>query len=184
MRTLDRKYLATHPEGDEKAVLTFTGEVPSSIAVPANPDGTRPSVTFNVTGENYMDLIQALDALHKDEAEQFLWELIEQVVTEEEAASVGSAEEAAALMKARTREVVAPFRTLTVEMSIKSTTSFGITSSSDVVFELTTPSINAGIALAMDVSQTAKLGNLMVSLSPETDDEDDEEGRNEVLVVS
>lgn len=182
VKTLDREYLSTHPEGDEKAKLTFSGKVPSSIVVPLNPDGTRPSATLQVTGENYMDLIQALNALHEDEAEQFLWELLEQVVTEEEATAVSSPEEAAALLKTSTHEVVVPFRTFTVEMTIEATDSFGAKTSSDVVFELTAPNLNAGVALAMNVSEPRKLGQLMVSLSPTTDD--DEEDGDEVLVVS
>lgn len=183
VKTLDREYLSTHPEGDEKAKLTFSGTVPSSIPVPLNPDGTRASVTLQVIGDNYMDLIQALNALHEDEAEQFLWELFEQAITEEEAAAVSSPEEAAALLKAATHEIVVPFRTFTVEMAIERTDSFGATTVSDVAFELTTPNVNVGVALAMHVSETSKLSQLMISLSPETDMDDEEPG-DEVLVVS
>jgi hypothetical protein len=183
VKTLDREYLSTHPEGDEKAKLSFRGAVPSSIPVPANPDGTRASATLKVTAENYMDAFQALNALHEDEAEQFLWELFEQVITEEEVTSISSPEEAAALLKNRTHEIVVPFRTFTVEMTIEATDSFGTTTSSDVIFELTAPSINVGVALAMNVSNPKMLTQVMVGVSPETDDDEDERG-NEVLVVS
>lgn len=184
MKTLDRNYLSTHPEGDEKAKLSFRGTVPSSVPVPLNPDGTQASATLEVTAENYMDAFQALHALHEDEAEQFLWELFEQVTTDEEAASISSPEEAAALLKNRTNEVVVPFRTLTVEMTIEATDSFGTKTSSDVVFELTAPSIAVGVALAMNVSSPRMLTQVMVGFSPETDDDEDGFSGNEVLVVS
>jgi hypothetical protein len=183
VKTLDREYLSTHPEGDEKAKLSFSGTVPLSIPVPANPDGTRASATLQVTAENYMDAFQALNALHEDEAEQFLWELFEQVITEEEAASISSPEEGAALLKNRTHEIVVPFRTFTMEMSIETTDSFGTKETSDVVFELTTPSLSVGVALAINMSSPRMLSQLMVELSPQTDDDEDETG-NEVLVVS
>lgn len=183
VKTLDREYLSTHPEGDEQAKLTFSSAVPASVPVPANPDGTRPSVTLQVTGDNYMDLIEAMNALREDEAEQFLWELIEQVIPESAATSVSSAEEATELLKKHTHEVVVPFRTLPVEMTIERTDPSGTTTSSDVVFELTTPSLSVGVALAMDVASPQKLGQLMVGLSPRAEGEDGWSG-DEVLVVS
>lgn len=183
MKTLDRKYLSTHPEGDEKAVLSFSGKVPAGIDVPANPDGTRASVTLRVTAENYMDAVQAMHALHEDQAEQFLWELIEGVVTEAEAAAVASKEDAMALLKTHASRIVTPSRTLTVEMAILAKDSSGTETSSDVVLELTTPSIDLGIALAINVSQPQKLGQVMIGLCPETEDDDDAPS-NEVLVIS
>lgn len=182
VKTLDRDYLSTHPEGDEKAKLSFRGKVPDSIPVPPNPDGTRASATLEVTAENYMDAFQALNALHEDQAEQFMWEIFEQVVSDEEAAAVTTPEEAADLLRTRTHEVVLPFRTLAVEMAIEATDSFGITTSSDVLFELTAPSVSVGVALAMEISSPRMLTQVMVGVCPETDDDD--ESSNEVLVVS
>jgi len=67
-------------EDDEKAILSFSAAVPESFNLPQNPDGTRPRITLRATGDNYLEVIHALDYIRENECEDLLWELLEQVV--------------------------------------------------------------------------------------------------------
>lgn len=178
VKTLDREYLATHPKGNEKASVTFAGDVPAALNIAANPDGTAPRMALTVEASTYLHIVQALDALRRDKAEQFQWELLEQVTTEEDVTVINSAEDATALLRGRANEVVVPFRTLKVEMAIEETGAFGQTSS-DVVFTLVAPNLTAGIALALNSADPSMLAQTMIALSPENGEDGDE-----VLVVS
>ncbi|HEX9088027.1 MAG TPA: hypothetical protein VF867_10920 [Arthrobacter sp.] len=183
MKTLDHNYLSSHPDGDEKAVLSFSAAVPKNFNLPANPDGTRPRITLKATGENYLEVIQALDYIRENECEELLWELLEQVVTEEEATAVGGTSGAVTLLKTRTKEVILPFRTLSVELGIESTDSFGVKTSSDVELELTTPSLEVGIGMILSVTKPSNLVQAMIGLCPEAETEEDEDGEHHVLVT-
>lgn len=54
VKTLDKNYLATHPEGEEKADITLSASVPRSMDLPLNPDRTRPHNIIGVTGNTYL----------------------------------------------------------------------------------------------------------------------------------
>jgi hypothetical protein len=184
MRTLDRAYLSTHPKGDEKATLTLQLEIPAGIDVPANPDGTRPSVTLKATGGTYLQLAQALSGFQEDEGEGLVQELLTQVLSEDEIEQLaGMADEAAAgILNARFSEVVVPYRTFSFEMTMEATGSFGKTST-DFVFEVTAPSLEIAHPAMMSMTRPVNLNQILIGWSPEIDDEDDYAG-NEVLVVS
>lgn len=67
MRTLDTKWLSTNPT-DEEAEVSLGLSVPEAeTAVENNPDGTRPQVSFDFTGDTYMSVLQAMTQLHEDE---------------------------------------------------------------------------------------------------------------------
>jgi hypothetical protein len=183
MRTLDRNYLATHPKGDEKATLTLELSIPASIDIPNNPDGTRPAVTLKATGGTYLQLAQALSGINEDEGTDLLNELVLQVLREDDIDEMTDmADEAAArIINACFHEVVVPFRTFTVGMTMESTGSFGETEV-DFVFEITAPSLAIAHPALVSMTRPGNLSQILVGWCPET--EDDEEYGNEVLVVS
>lgn len=184
MRTLDRKYLAAHPEGEEKAVISLSVPVPTSVDVPANPDGTRPRITLKVTGDTYGLVLAALEHLHDDDegAELFV-ALVGQVVTDEEMEAFGSLEEAAPLLRERAHAISAPFRTFEWRAALVIETG-GRETESPVEFELITPSLGVGIPAITAMTKPQMLTNVAISFSPVLDDDDEEYASNEVLVVS
>lgn len=183
MRTLDRKYLAANPAGDEKAVISLSIPVPDAVDVPANPDGTRPRITFKATGDTYGLVLAALEHLHEDEGE-LLVALLDFVVTDEEMEAFNSMEEAAPLLRERASAISTPFRTFEWE-AVLTVEADGQERESPVAFELITPSLAVGVPAITAMTKPRTLTNVAISFSPETDDEyDDEYGSNEVLVVS
>ena len=183
MRTLDRNYLAAHPAGDEKAVISLSVPVPDAVDVPANPDGTRPRITLKVTGDTYGLVLAALEHLHDDEgsAELFVT-LLGEVITEEEMEAFGSLEEAAPLLRERAYAISAPFRTFEWNAAL-AIEAAGQQTESSIEFELITPSLGVGVPAITAMSKPQTLTNVAISFSPVLDDEDDYDS-NEVLVVS
>ncbi|QOT19625.1 hypothetical protein [Paenarthrobacter sp. YJN-5] len=182
MRTLDRKYLAENPAGDEKAVISLSIPVTDAVDVPANPDGTRPRVALKATGDTYALVLAALQFLHDDEGAEVFEALLNDVVTEEEMEAFSSLAEAAPLLKERAHAISNPFRTfmwgadMTVEAAGQQTKQL-------VEFEMTTPSLVVGIPAITAMTKPQLLTNVAISFSPVLDD-DEEYGSNEVLVVS
>lgn len=64
MKTLDRRYLATHPAGNERAESLMHLTLPDGVDVENNPDGTRPKVTLKATADTYGTLLAVLSELH------------------------------------------------------------------------------------------------------------------------
>lgn len=184
MRTLDRKYLAANPAGDEKAVISLSVPVPTGVEVPDNPDGTRPRITLKATGDTYGLVLAALGHLHEDDGDELFEALIYDVVTEEEIAAFSSMEEAAPLLNERVHAVSAPFRTFVWNAALILEGADGQQSETSVDFELITPSLGVGIPAITALTKPQTLTNVAISFSPVIDDEDDDYASNEVLVVS
>lgn len=184
MRTLDRKYLAANPAGDEKAVISLSVPVPTGVEVPDNPDGTRPRITLKATGDTYGLVLAALEHLHEDEGDELFEALIYDVVTEEEIAAFSSMEEAAPLLNERVHAVSAPFRTFAWNAALILEGAGGQQSETSVGFELITPSLGVGIPAITALTKPQTLTNVAISFSPVIDGEDDDYASNEVLVVS
>lgn len=174
MRTFDRQYLATHPEGEEKASFTMSAKVPDNIDVPTNPDGTRPQITITATGNTYLDVLGALTTLHED-PEPVLEGLMVGLLTEDESDSFATLEEAAPLINERFAEVIVPFRTHTL--------GFEVSDGSDIELKITAPSATVGTQALHFLTRPHVLMQMAIGFCPETDDEDEYSG-NEVLVVS
>jgi hypothetical protein len=183
MRTLDRKFLTENPAGDEKAVISLSVPVPSSVEVPANPDGTRPRITFKATGDTYGLVLAALEHLHEDDGAELFVTLVGDLVTDEEMEAFGSLENAAPLLRERAYAISAPFRTFEWNAALV-IESGGQETESSIEFELTTPSLGVGVSAVTAMTKPQTLTNVAISFSPETDDYDDEYSSNEVLVVS
>lgn len=185
MRTLDRKFLAANPAGDEKAVISLSVPVPTSVEVPANPDGTRPRITLKATGDTYSLVLASLQHLHEDDGDALFEALIFDVVTEEEMEAFTSMEEAAPLLAERVHAVSAPFRTFAWNAAMILEGANGEEKESSVDFELISPSLGVGIPAITALTKPQTLTNVAISFSPVVDDEDDEYAdSNEVLVVS
>ncbi|GAA4033435.1 hypothetical protein GCM10023063_16350 [Arthrobacter methylotrophus] len=183
MRTLDRKYLAANPAGDEKAAISLSVPVPTSVEVPANPDGTRPRITLKATGDTYALVLAALQHLHEDDGDELFEALVFDVVTEEEMEAFTSMEEAAPLLAERVHEVSAPFRTFTWNAALIIEGAAGEEQESSVDFELITPSLGVGIPAITAMTKPQTLTNVAITFSPVIDEDEDYAG-NEVLVVS
>lgn len=174
MKTLDKNYLATHPSGDEKADITLSASVPVRLQLAANADGTRPQVSIRVTSDTYMNVLATLDGLH-DDAEPLLAALMLELLTEEELGRFATLAEAGPLIKERFAEVVVPFRTFNVSMDLDG---------EPVDFAITAPSAEIGAQALHHLTKPNMLTNTAIAMCPETDDEDDDEyGSNEVLVI-
>lgn len=183
MRTLDRKYLAANPAGDEKAVISLSVPVPTSVDVPANPDGTRPRITLKATGDTYGLVLAALEHLHEDDGAELFVALLDEVITDEEMEAFDSMEEAAPLLRERAHAISAPFRTFEWKADLI-VEAGGKQSESSIEFELVTPALGVGVSAVTAMTKPQTLTNVAISFSPVIDDEDDEFASNEVLVVS
>lgn len=184
MRTLDRKYLAANPAGDEKAVISLSVPVPNSVEVPANPDGTRPRITLKATGDTYELVLAALGHLHEDGGEELFEALIYDVVTEEELAAFSSMEEAAPLLNERVHSVSSPFQTFEWNAGMVVEDSAGKQKEFSVDFELIAPSLGVGIPAITALTKPQTLTNVAISFSPVLEDDDEDYASTDVLVVS
>lgn len=181
MRTLDRKYLATHPAGEEPAVFEVSIDLPASVDVPNNPDGTRPQVTLKATSDTYGNLLGILGYVHGVEVGQNIVMLVVENADERKMAEYDSVLAAAPYLREAAAEIVTPFRTFiqTLELQTSNDEDSMITAS----LEITAPSItHAGLALK-SMTRPHVLNELAISFSPETHDDDDF-ADNHVLVVS
>lgn len=181
MRTLDRKYLATHPVGDEPAVFEVSIEVPESMDLPNNPDGTRPQVTLKATSDTYGNLLGLLGYVHGVDVGQNIVMLVIENADERKMAEYETVLAAAPYLREAAAEVVTPFRTFTQTLELQ--TSDGEDSMVTATLEITAPSItHAGLALK-SMTRPHVLNELAISFSPETQDDEDF-ADNHVLVVS
>lgn len=181
MRTLDRKYLATHPIGDEPAVFEVRIEVSKSVDVPNNPDGSRPQVTLKATSDTYGNLLGILGYMHGVDTGQNIVMLAIENADESRMAEFEHIVDAGPYLRELAAEIVTPFRTFTQTLELQA----GDDENSLVTasLEITAPSItHAGMALK---SMTAPrvLNELAISFSPEIPDDEDF-ASNDVLVVS
>lgn len=185
MRTLDRNYLAAHPAGDAPAEFTVSVDLPTSVDVPNNPDGTRPKITLDATSDTYANLLGLLSYVHDEDVHDNVVALILENTDEEKLEAFGSLEEAAPFMRESAREIVTPFRTFTLSLALQTEADGQVVSEIDGQLKLTAPSIVTAAMALKSMTKPHVLTQLAISFSPETDDDDDEyAGRNEVLVVS
>lgn len=180
MRTLDRKYLAAHPAGDEPAVFTVSLDLPSSVDVPNNPDGTRPQITLNATSDTYGNLLGLLSYVHDEDLNDNVMALLLENVDEEKLAEFGSVEEAAPFMRAAVSEIVTPFRTFTMSLGLEADDVEVVSG----VLKLTAPDMVSAVKALKSMTRPHVLTDIAISFCPETDDDDDYANGNEVLVVS
>lgn len=184
MKTLDRHFLSSHPQDDEKADISLSVPVPGTLYVPNNPDGTRPKITLQASGDTYLDILVVLSNIHDDESGAVLEALLADALTDEEMERYETLEAAAPLVKERSQEIVTPFRTF--EFGFNLTPNNPTDPDRGVDLKLTTPSIVAGMRAINSLTKSAALTNLAVSLCPTVSDDDDywdEEEREEVLVI-
>lgn len=172
VKTLDKNYLATHPEGDEKADISLSASVPERMGLPLNPDGSRPQITINVIGATYLSVLQVLAALH-DDPEPLLEGLVEELLTEAEVASFDSLEQAGPLINERFAEITVPFKTLTVSLNV---------GDEEVKVAITSPNATVGVQALRHLSSPSMVQSTAIAMSPELDDEDGYDS-NEVLVM-
>ncbi|MCC3299408.1 hypothetical protein [Arthrobacter caoxuetaonis] len=186
MRTLDREYLATHPEGDEKANFKLTVNVPSSLDVKDNPDGTRPSITVDVTAETYLVAISLLSEMHGKADELMIGWLGEQLTEEEHKILEQLTEESEPVpfLKEAVEKIHEPFLTFTTGVEAVLIVD-GKEVTKDVDVTITAPSVSSGVSAFEHLTSPRMLMSVAVSFSPE--EEDDEFGygsANEILVRS
>jgi hypothetical protein len=177
MRTLDRNYLASNPTGDTKAEFAISLELPASVDVANNPDGTRPHVSLKATSGTYGDLLGSLSFIHDMDLNELATAILLENVADEKLASPETMREAAS-------EVVTPFRTFTLGIELESKEE-GVSVDADL--ELTAPDMVTAARALKAMTRPQVLTELAISFSPETDDEYDEydgDSRHEVLVVS
>lgn len=182
MRTLDRNYLATHPTGDEPAVFTVSLDLPESVNVPNNPDGTRPQVTLKATSDTYGNLLGVLGYVHDEDMADNVFALVLENVDEEKLEAFDSMEAAAPFLRETASEVVSPFRTFKLPLALEAEGEEAVTVSA--VLELTAPDMISAAKALKSMTRPRILSELAISFSPETEDYDDYAGSNEVLVVS
>lgn len=185
MRTLDRNYLAAHPAGDEPAKFNVTIDIPASVDVPNNPDGTRARITLDATSDTYANLLGLLSYVHDEEVHDNVMALLLENIDEEKLEAFDSIEEAAPFMREAAAEIVTPFRTFTLSLALKSEVDGEVISEVSGELKLTAPSMISAAQALKSMTRPHVLTDIAISFCPETDDDDDEfASGNEVLVVS
>lgn len=181
MRTLDRNYLAAHPAGDEPAIFEVSIEVPESVDVPNNPDGTRPQVSLKATSDTYGNLLGILHYMHGVDTGQNIVMLTIENADEDKMAEFETIMDAAPYLREAAAEIVTPFRTFTQTLELQA--SEDENSMVTAPLEITAPSItHAGLALK-SMTRPHVLNEPAISFSPEIQDDEDFPS-NDVLVVS
>lgn len=188
MRTLDYPYLAANPEGDTKANFSVSAHIPEDAGVPLNPDGTRPSVTLAIESETYALGLAAMEHLNEN-PEELASEWLTDILTDEQAAEVTDTPAESgppAWLVDIVSEVHEPFLTFSVSMvlSVSDEADPTVITQHPVELTITAPSLQIGInALVQNLTIPRRRSELAVALSPERDDDDDDYGTNEVLVI-
>lgn len=184
MRTLDRNYLAAHPAGAEPAKFSVTVDLPRSVDVPNNPDGTRPKVTLDASSDTYGNLLGLLSYVHDEDIHDNIMAILIENVDEAKLEEFGSIQEAAPFMRAAAAEIVAPFRTFTLSLSLQTEVEGEVVSEVSGELKLTAPSMISAAQALKSMTRPHVLTDIAISFCPETDDDDEYAGSNEVLVVS
>lgn len=180
MRTLDRKYLSENPAGDETAEFTVSVTVPTSIEVPDNADGSRPSITLKASSDTYAHLLGILSYVHDEDLAENIMMFVLENADQDKIESFSSLEEAAPYIREAAAEIVHPFRTFTLNLDLTA----GDESVAAGVLELTAPSMVSAAQALKAMTKPQVLNELAISFSPETDDDDGYGPSNDVLVVS
>lgn len=174
MKTLDRNYLATHPEGDEKAEFSLSASVPRSMELPLNPDGTRPQITIDIKADTYLSALTALTTIHEDN-NALIMGLVMEALTEDEILSFDSLEEAGPLIKERFAEVTVPFKTWAITLTLDD---------DDIELAITAPSVQVGLQALHYLTKPNTLTNTAIAMCPEVSDDEYGYSGDEVLVMS
>lgn len=184
MRTLDANYLATHPEGDEKAVFTLTTNVPGRLDLKPNPDGTAPSISVKVVADTFLAALTILTQMHDDQDDMLLAWISEHLTPEQIKALDEMPDDdapAPAFLKEAANDVHEEF--LTFEVTAGAT--FEV-NGEDVPMEaeitITAPSIASGMGAFRHLTTPKMLTSAAIGFSPETGDDEDWGDSNEVLV--
>lgn len=182
MRTLDQQYLATHPEGDEKANFTLTSLIPEHL-VPLNPDGSRQKVSVKVLADTYLAGLTLLDALRED-PERILSAWLQEVLPPKEL------KKAAKLMKRGVRSETAQAAVEEIHekyLAFETGASFELTVSGKATKQaaeltITAPSVIIGVQGFVSATKPSSLQNAAIAFCPTVEDEYDEDSENTVLV--
>lgn len=184
MRTLDAAYLSTHPEGDTKAEFTLSAEVPGSVDVKPNPDGTRPSISVKVSSETYMAALLILTQMHDDPSELYAnW--ITSVLSAEQLEQLENTPEgegAPQAIKDAVNAVHDDFLTIGLTATAIFADATGKEVTQEAHIDITAPSVASGLSAFDYLTSPRLLTNAAISFSPETEDDEDWGDSNEVLV--
>lgn len=178
MQTLDRNYLASHPEGDEKARITMSVPIGPEFNIPANPDGTPATISIGVTAENYLSALAALGHHHERVDELILVWLCE-LLTPEQIEAVNQlpddAEDVPYVEEASNR-IHHEYLTFATNAEI---TRPGTEEKEEVLIAIKAPSLTTGLMAFTEATTPRALTNLAIGLCPETGEP---AGSSEVLV--
>lgn len=182
MRTLDKQYLATHPEGDDKAEFTLAATTPEGM-LPLNPDGTRQQVTVNVVADTYFAALAALPNLREDPARimgAWLGEILPPKEMKKAArlAKLGIESKAA---KTAGEAIHEEYLTFTTGVRFELTVN-GKTTEQEVELTIKAPSVLLGVKGFLSLTTPSSLQNAAIAFCPEIPDEDGDYSGNEVLV--
>lgn len=184
MRTLDREYLATHPEGDEKANFKLIVNVPSRLEVKNNPDGTRPSITVDVTADNYLTALTLLTEMHGKTDDLMLGWLSDQLTDEQQAVIEQLPDDSGPVpfLNEVVDKIHDPFLTISTGVEAVVVVN-GKEVTQEMTVIITAPSISSGVQGFEFLTSPRMLMSTAVTFSPVV--EDDEYGyENEILVRS
>lgn len=183
MRTLDRDYLATHPEGDEKAKAEFSAAISKNHGLPLNPDGTRQRVLLSVEADTYLDMLTVLTELHEDNWNSTIEPMMMQACSAEEIATLmAGGPEAHIVLEERFATPTSPFQTFEWEVTMTESEDDRVIRESSVKISLTAPSVAIGQEGGVFLSSPKMLQTAAIGFCPEIDDEDYDDS-NEVLVI-
>lgn len=173
MRTLDNKFLMENPLGDEQSSVTLSIPIPESLEIPANADGSRPSVTLKATGDKHVYVLTALAALHEDEK---LITMADLMANEQFAAVHGRQPENSEELGDMAEKIFTPYPVHEMTMNLELD---GV--DHEVDLHITAPSIEIAVVALKKMTDSRSLMHVAIGLSPETVDED-AQNSNEVLV--
>lgn len=175
MRTLDTQFLKENPPGEEQSKIKLSLDIPLSVEVENNPDGTRPSVTLEASADRHSHALSALAELNNSEyLEQLAVGMVEMHFDiDAETAATGEF-----LELARKLEVPFPVHEFDLTLTLQDD------SEAEVAIKVTAPSIQVAVVAMHKMTGRNSLVQVAIGLCPELDDDDDFGDPDEILMVS
>lgn len=173
MRTLDSTYLKENPQGEEKSTVKLTLNLPEAVLVADNPDGTRPSVSLEATGDRHIHVLTGLDQLND---KRMLMNLaVEMTYLHFDLEEADATNE---MVTSLAQKLETPFPKHVFALDLKMDDG----EETEVQFEVTAPSIQTAILAMERMTQSHSLTQAAISLCPTLEGDDESADANEVLV--
>lgn len=173
MRALDSTFLKENPPGNERSTVTLSLSLPDAVLVENNPDGTRPAVTFEATGDLHVHVLTGLSELNQKEMLMNL--AVELTYLHFDLGEAAATNETVARL-AQKLETPFPEHSFTLDLIMDDG------KEAEVEIKVTAPSIQTAILAMERMTQSNALTQIAIGMCPTSDDEDEDWDSREVLV--